>query len=190
MSKTAEQVQALQTELQAWLEHRGLAGCAAWQTPEAFYGTKLGEYAVRPYLVLVSENISDIVSDWDLPPASPPPRPGASRLKEEFLAIVQKHGFEHDFEEGPVVCLMCAEERQAEYDRGCARSREANEKIQQMIAAGWQRYSDHWLVHPTDKDRSMMYDPYKEEWLMSPKEAALVAAAIQAQQESDSTRSR
>jgi hypothetical protein len=176
MSKSADQVNALQGELCAWMERNGLATDASWQTPDE----KRGANPVPPYLVLTSERVYDVVCDWDLDPKIAPPRPDAAQLKREFLALVEQHGFKQDFEmQGPVMYFICIEDSQAEDNRRLAKEDEDHAYMKELEDAGWRREGRCAFVHPDDPVRRIIYDEFEKTFFLSARQVALVEQEIQ-----------
>ena len=93
--KTPAQIRALKKELQSWMEKHDLTHDTGWRTPDEQYGEEHKDFPCPPYLVLWFEG--DLHSVMWLLPDHPGYRWHRER-REEFDAIIEKHGCWYEFE--------------------------------------------------------------------------------------------
>ena len=107
--KTDAQVRALKEEIQAWMVKNRLTEETSWRTPAQVYGDEHKTFLHPYYLILCTEG--DLYNMlWGYPLDEPDGR-NAGQLKQEFDAILAKHGCRREWKNYVTLCIMDREER-------------------------------------------------------------------------------
>lgn len=105
MAKTADEIQAFQAEIQAWLEKHDLTHDIFWRTAQEHWGEDREDYAGRVYLVLTFggdlNKVMFILSDY---------QNWNKERREEFDEIVERHDMCYDFEDFNTMYFMSFDE--------------------------------------------------------------------------------
>jgi hypothetical protein len=177
MAQVPDDIRDLQDALQVWLNRSNLATGACWYTPDEYHAEFYPDSSEHRFdlalLFLVSHDAADAVSDWDKFPGTPPPRPDAPAIKAEFESLLKLRAFEYDFD-GRALYFMRTAQVQAAYDRDLAKQSAAQQRIASLIEQGWVADGEFGAIHPHDPERRVLYNPFAEEWLISPKQAMLM----------------
>lgn len=110
MEKTPTQIQAMKKEGHAWMKKHDLTHDTGWRDVAEHYEGKEPTFPWPHYLVLCFEgDLYDVL--WPLP--AHPNYQWQKERRNEFEAIIKKHGCWFDFENNTTLCIMDKQERKS-----------------------------------------------------------------------------
>jgi hypothetical protein len=102
MNPTIEQAELLRQELHAWLDRHDLWDGTTWWTADEYYGERHNEFPFYHYFVFAFEG--DLRGVMWRRRLDEPGR--ADNLRDEFDAMLKRHGFWHEKINEATACIL------------------------------------------------------------------------------------